>query len=119
MVANSPEPVRPLGTFSFVFPMWNEEAIIERTVAAAREARVAGKAVALKEAATPEFVAYAKRIRQNAVTLAGALEREGLRIVSGGTDNHLMLVDVKVKGFTGKDVQEALDRYRVTLPRDQ
>ena len=61
---------------------------------------IAGKAVMLKEAATPEFKAYAKQIRTNARTLAASLAKAGLRLVSGGTDNHLMLVDVRPVGLT-------------------
>jgi len=79
---------------------------------------IAGKAVALKEAATPEFVAYAKRIRANAVTLAASLAREGLRIVSGGTDNHLMLVDVRPLHTTGRAAERALDAVGITVNKN-
>src|SRR5438552_2939096 len=70
---------------------------------------IAGKAVMLKEAATPEFKAYAKQIRTNARTLAASLAKAGLRLVSGGTDNHLMLVDVRPLGLTGKAAERLLD----------
>ncbi len=79
---------------------------------------IAGKAVALKEAATPVFVTYAKQIRANAVALAAALEREGLRIVSGGTDNHLMLVDVRPLETTGRTAERALDAVGVTVNKN-
>jgi glycine hydroxymethyltransferase len=79
---------------------------------------IAAKAAALKEAMTPEFKAYCGRIVQNAKTLAGAMAKRGWRIVSGGTDNHLMLVDVTVRGFTGKDVQEILDRVKITVNKN-
>ena len=79
---------------------------------------VAGKAVALKEALTPEFKTYQKQIVVNAKKLASELIRYGFRIVSGGTDNHLMLVDVKKKGFTGKEAQHLLDRVRITVNKN-
>ncbi|HUQ16752.1 MAG TPA: aminotransferase class I/II-fold pyridoxal phosphate-dependent enzyme, partial [Candidatus Saccharimonadales bacterium] len=79
---------------------------------------IAGKAVALKEAATPEFKDYAKRIRSNAATLAGALAAAGLRLVSGGTDNHLMLVDVRPLGTKGKPAEKALDAVGITVNKN-
>ena len=79
---------------------------------------IAGKAAALKEAATPAFVAYAKQIRANAVALAASLEHEGLRIVSGGTDNHLMLVDVRPLKTTGRTAERALDAIGVTVNKN-
>ena len=79
---------------------------------------IAGKAVMLKEAATPEFKAYAKQIRRNATTLAGSLAKAGLRIVSGGTDNHLMLVDVRPLGLTGKKAEKALDAVGITVNKN-
>ena len=79
---------------------------------------IAGKAVMLKEAATPEFRAYAKQIRANARTLAGSLARAGLRLVSGGTDNHLMLVDVRPLGLTGKQAEKALDAVGITVNKN-
>lgn len=79
---------------------------------------VAGKAVALKEAMSPEFKQYSGQVVANAKALAKALITRGFRIVSGGTDNHLMLVDVKKKGFTGKDVSEALDHVRITVNKN-
>lgn len=79
---------------------------------------IAAKAVALKEAMSPEFKDYSAQIIRNAKALAASMAQKGFRIVSGGTDNHLMLVDVKVKGFTGKDVQEALDHVRITVNKN-
>lgn len=79
---------------------------------------IAAKAVALKEAMSPEFKDYSAQIIRNAKALAAAMAQKGFRIVSGGTDNHLMLVDVKVKGFTGKDVQDALDHVRITINKN-
>ena len=79
---------------------------------------IAGKAVALKEAATPEFKAYAKQIRANARTLAASLTTAGLRVVSGGTDNHLMLVDVRPMSLTGKGAEKLLDAVGITVNKN-
>ena len=79
---------------------------------------IAAKAVALREAAAPEFAAYAAQIVANAKALAEGLQSEGLRLVSGGTDNHLMLVDVGVKGLTGKAAEAALDAAGITANKN-
>jgi glycine hydroxymethyltransferase len=79
---------------------------------------VAAKAVAFKEAQQPEFTTYAHQIVANANALAEALVAEGFRIVSGGTDNHLMLVDLRPFGVTGKVAQEALDRAGITCNKN-
>ena len=79
---------------------------------------IAAKAVALREAATPEFQAYSAQIVANAKALAEGLQQEGLRLVSGGTDNHLMLVDVGVKGLTGKAAEAALDAAGITANKN-
>jgi glycine hydroxymethyltransferase len=79
---------------------------------------IAGKAVALKEAATPEFKAYAKQIVANARTLAASLAKAGLRVVSGGTDNHLMLVDVRPMNLTGKGAEKLLDAVGITVNKN-
>ena len=79
---------------------------------------IAAKAVALREAATPEFQAYSAQIVANAKALAEGLQREGLRLVSGGTDNHLVLVDVGVKGLTGKAAEAALDAAGITANKN-
>ena len=82
---------------------------------------IAAKAVAFYEASQPEFVEYAAQIVRNARALAAALAGEGFRIVSGGTDNHLMLVDLRSfdPDLTGKVAQEALDKAGITLNRNQ
>ena len=79
---------------------------------------IAAKAVALKEALSPEFKEYSAQIVKNAKTLASAMAAHSWRIVSGGTDNHLMLVDVTVKGFNGKQVQELLDKVKITVNKN-
>ncbi len=82
---------------------------------------IAAKAVAFYEASQPEFAEYAAQIVRNARALAEALAVEGFRIVSGGTDNHLMLVDLRSfdPDLTGKVAQEALDKAGITLNRNQ
>jgi len=79
---------------------------------------VAAKAVAFHEAAQPAFREYAAQIVRNARALAAALTDEGFRIVSGGTDNHLMLVDLRPFGVTGKVAQEALDVAGITCNKN-
>lgn len=79
---------------------------------------IAGKAVCFKEAMTPEFAAYARQIVENAQTLADELMKQGLRLVSGGTDNHLLLVDVGVKGLSGRKAERALDSVGITVNRN-
>jgi len=79
---------------------------------------IAAKAVALKEALTEEFKQYQNQIVKNAKALADELIAEGFRLVSGGTDNHLMLVDVSVIGVTGKEAGETLDRAGITANKN-
>ena len=79
---------------------------------------VAAKAVALKEAATPEFAAYQAQIVSNAARLAARLAERGFRIVSGGTDNHVFLVDVAARGLTGKVSEKALERAHITVNKN-
>lgn len=79
---------------------------------------IAAKAVALKEAASPAFKAYQGQILANATTLANSLLRRGFRLVSGGTDNHLMLLDLRDTELTGKLAQETLDRARITVNKN-
>jgi len=79
---------------------------------------IAAKAVAFKEAMQPEFKLYQEQIVKNTKKLSSELADRGFRIVSGGTDNHLMLVDVKVKGFTGKEAQSILDDVRITVNKN-
>ena len=80
---------------------------------------IAGKAVALGEALRPSFKAYAQAILDNARELAAALHQRGLPIITGGTDNHLMLVDLRPFGVTGKVAQEALDAAGITCNKNQ
>jgi glycine hydroxymethyltransferase len=79
---------------------------------------IAAKAVAFREALTPEWRAYQRQIMANARALAEALLARGFRLVSGGTDTHLMLVDLTSRGITGKDAQEALDRAWITVNKN-
>jgi glycine hydroxymethyltransferase len=79
---------------------------------------IAGKAVALKEAQSPEFKAYMQRVVANAAAMAKALSSEGARIVSGGTDNHLMLVDLTPLGITGKEAEKWLDEANITVNKN-
>ena len=79
---------------------------------------IAAKAVAFKEAMGPEFKAYQAQIVKNARTLAARLIKDGFRLVSGGTDNHLMLVDLSNQGITGKDAEEALEAAGLTVNKN-
>jgi glycine hydroxymethyltransferase len=79
---------------------------------------IAGKAVALREALKPDFKEYQKQIINNAKAMADELTKRGFRLVSGGTDNHLMLVDVNQKGLTGKDCTEWLDQAAITANKN-
>lgn len=79
---------------------------------------VAAKAVAFAEALRPEFRDYARRVVENARALAASLEENGLRVVSGGTDNHLMLVDLSARDVTGKDAEKGLDRAWLTTNKN-
>ena len=79
---------------------------------------IAAKAVAFGEALTPEFKTYAKAVQDNARVLADALLSQGLDIVSGGTDTHLMLVDLRPKGLTGKAAEASLERAGVTCNKN-
>jgi len=79
---------------------------------------VAAKAVALGEALTPDFAAYAHRVVANAQTLAAALADAGCAIVSGGTDTHLLLVDLRPFGLTGRDAEQALERAGMTCNKN-
>jgi glycine hydroxymethyltransferase len=79
---------------------------------------IAAKAVAFSEAMKPEFVGYQRAVIQNAQTLAAELQKGGLRIVSGGTDNHLLLVDLASTGITGKQAEETLDSVCITVNKN-
>ena len=79
---------------------------------------IAAKAVALAEASTPEFRDYQRRVVENAKALAAALSARGFRLVSGGTDNHLMLIDVGARGLSGKEAEKALDAVGLTVNKN-
>lgn len=79
---------------------------------------IAAKALALKEAMSDEFVLYQKQVIKNAKTLSNALMERGIDLVSGGTDNHLMLVDLTSKGKTGKEIEALLDRAHITANKN-
>jgi glycine hydroxymethyltransferase len=79
---------------------------------------IAAKAVCFREALLPSFKAYQKQIVDNAKALAEGVKRNGFRLVSGGTDNHLMLVDVGARGLTGKECQSALDGAGITINKN-
>jgi glycine hydroxymethyltransferase len=79
---------------------------------------IAAKAVALKEALSPEFKSYARQVVANARALAATLMERGLDVVSGGTDNHLMLVDLRKKNATGKRAEQALGRAWITCNKN-
>lgn len=79
---------------------------------------IAAKAVAFKEAMSEEFQQYQRQIIKNSQALAEGLLKRGFRLVSGGTDNHLILVDLNNKGITGKEAEEALDRIGITVNKN-
>ena len=79
---------------------------------------IAAKAVCLKEAMQPDFRVYQQQVVTNARALAAGMAKHGFRIVSGGTDNHLFLVDINSRGITGKDAQPALDRAGITVNKN-
>ena len=79
---------------------------------------IAAKAVAFAEAATPEFKEYQKHVVENAKALAAGLSARGFRLVSGGTDNHLVLVDVGEKGISGKDAEKLLESVHLTVNKN-
>ena len=79
---------------------------------------IAAKAICLKEAMAPEFEIYAQNVRKNAAALAEALVANGFDLVSGGTDNHLMLVDLRSRGITGKELQDKLDEVHITINKN-
>jgi glycine hydroxymethyltransferase len=79
---------------------------------------IAAKAVALGEALKPDFKAYQKKVLENARTMAAVLTERGLRIVSGRTDCHMFLVDLRSKGITGKDAEAALGRAHITVNKN-
>jgi glycine hydroxymethyltransferase len=92
-----------------VFPGWQGGPLMHS---------IAAKAVAFLEASTDGFKAYAKQVVSNAQAMAATLTEEGLRIVSGGTDNHLMLVDLRPVGLTGKEAEKRLDDVGITCNKN-
>jgi glycine hydroxymethyltransferase len=79
---------------------------------------IAAKAVSFKEAMEPSFKEYQNQIVKNAAALAEGLMEEGMQLVSGGTDNHLMLVDLRKQNVTGKDAEKLLDKVRITANKN-
>jgi len=79
---------------------------------------IAAKAIAFFEAMQPEFTSYQKAVLENAAVLASELQQQGLRLVSGGTDNHLILVDLTQTGIDGKAAQEALEAADILVNRN-
>jgi len=79
---------------------------------------IAAKAVAFKEASQPSFKEYQRQVLKNSRALAAALQERGLRLLSGGTDTHLLLVDLRPQGLTGKEVEEALDAVKITANKN-
>ena len=79
---------------------------------------IAAKAVCLKEAMEPSFKAYQKQIVANAKAMADAISKRGFRVVAGGTDNHVFLIEVHSRGITGKDAEQALDRAGITVNKN-
>lgn len=107
--------------------LWNEKAnekfnfdkaIFPGTQGGPLEHVIAGKAVCFKEALQPEFKAYQKQILANSQALANALMDRGVKLVSGGTDNHLMLVDLREEQVTGKDLEKRLDSAHITCNKN-
>ncbi len=95
-----------------------DKAIFPGTQGGPLEHIIAAKAVAFGEAMTEDFKNYQKKIVKNAKVLCEALQKEGFRIVSGGTDNHLMLIDLRPFGVTGKEMEHRLDEVRITANKN-
>lgn len=95
-----------------------DKAVFPGTQGGPLEHIIAAKAVAFGEAMTEDFKNYQKQIVKNAKTLCEALQKEGFRIVSGGTDNHLMLIDLRPFGVTGKEMEHRLDEVRITVNKN-
>ena len=95
-----------------------DSAVFPGTQGGPLEHIIAAKAVCFGEALKPEFKEYAKQIVTNASTLAEALKNEGFRLVSGGTDNHLILIDLRSQGVTGKEFETRLDQVGITVNKN-
>ena len=94
------------------------KAIFPGTVGGPLEHVIAAKAVCFGEALRPEFKAYQQRVVTNARVLADALQKQGFDLVGGGTDNHLMLIDLRKTGVTGKELQRRLDEVYITANKN-
>jgi glycine hydroxymethyltransferase len=79
---------------------------------------IAAKAVALGEALRPEFRQYQQRVLENAAVMAATLQKRGLRVVSGGTDSHMFLLDLRARSITGKDAEDVLGRAHITVNKN-
>jgi glycine hydroxymethyltransferase len=95
-----------------------DKAVFPGTQGGPLEHVIAAKAVALKEALDPSFKKYSAQVVANAKALASALIGRGLQVVSGGTDNHLMLIDLRSRGLTGKVAEQALDKAGITVNKN-
>jgi len=95
-----------------------DKAIFPGTQGGPLEHVIAAKAVCFEEALQPEFKEYQKAVIENAQTLSQALIEKGFRLVSGGTDNHLMLLDLRNKDLTGKDAEKLLDEIHITTNKN-
>ena len=80
---------------------------------------IAAKAVAFREAMTAEFKVYQAQIKHNAKVLSQALEGHGFRLVSGGTDNHMMMLDLRPRGLTGRKAEKTLDKAGITVNKNK
>jgi len=106
--------------------LWNDEALTKKLNSAVFPGLqggplmhvIAAKAVCLLEAMAPEFKIYGAQVVANAKALAAGMTKRGFRIVSGGTDNHLFLVDIHSRGLTGKEAQPTLDRAGITVNKN-
>lgn len=104
--------------------LWNDEklalnkAVFPGIQGGPLEHIVAAKAVCFKEAASPAFAIYAKKVKENAQALAKTLQSQGVRLVSGGTDNHLMLIDLSETELTGKQIEQALGKCNITVNKN-
>ena len=95
-----------------------DRAVFPNAQGGPQEHSIAAKAVAFGEAMRPEFIQYQKSIRENAKAMAEGLRDGGIRLVSGGTDNHMVLVDVTPLDITGRQAEESLERVNIVVNRN-
>ena len=95
-----------------------EELLAQAEERKQNERRVAAKAVAFREALSPSFIHYQKRVIENSKTMANLFNKLGYKIISNGTDNHLMLIDLRNKNISGKDAEEALVKAEITVNKN-